>query len=84
LIKTLIVYEDLNKENLILWNWINSLGETIDIFRQIKDMHKYQSINSLHNFLKSISNNIPLIQEIIKIFPFSKFQKTKFNTISIP
>ena len=54
LIKTLIVYEDLNKEYLILWNWINSLGETIDIFRQIKDMHKYQSIILLCSYIVTI------------------------------
>ena len=81
-IKKLVLYEELNKNNLILWNWMNSLLENFNIFRQIEDMHKFQSVESLHNFLKTISNNIPLIQNIIKIFPFSNFQKTNFSIIN--
>ena len=81
-IKKLIVYEELNKNNLILWNWMNSLNENINIFRQIEEMHKFQSIDSLHKFLEILSNSIPLVQNIIKIFPFSNFQKTNFSTIN--
>ena len=82
IIKKLILYEELNRNNLIVWNWMNSLIENINIFRQIEDMHKFQSIESLHNFLETMSNNISLIQNIIKIFPYSKFRKTNFNTIN--
>ena len=81
-IKKLILFEELNKKNLFSWEWLNILNKKKELFETIEKMHKAQNLDSLIIFLNIISNNINFIQDIIKIFPYSKFEKTKFSNIN--
>ena len=82
-IRFLNLCEKLNMNNLFSWDYIDLLSEkNIFIFDLITNLHKKLDISSLHEFFKEITNNIILINEILNVFPNSKFQETRFSLIN--
>ena len=76
-IKKLLLFEELNKENLFSWNLINISNINNDIFVIIQNLYEKKNLQSIKEFIKELSNNINSIPEIIKIFPYSQFKDSK-------
>ena len=81
-IKKFIIYEELNKKNLFSFGWMNLLYEKSNIFNIIENLHKNHDLESLNNFFKALTENINFIQDITKIFPYSKFKDTNFSALN--
>ena len=82
-VRLLKLFEKLNMNNLFLWDYIDLLQEkNIEIFILISNLHKILNLPSLGLFFKELTKNIILINEILNIFPYSKFQKTKLSILN--
>ena len=69
--------------NLFSWDYIELLHvKNIEIFILISNLHKLLNLPSLHLFFEGLTKNIILINEILTIFPYSKFPKTKLSLLN--
>ena len=82
-IRILKLIEQLDKNNLFSWECLDLLIEKPFIFDVIQKMYNLKNSDSLQEFFKIISEiEIPLLKDVLKIFPYKKFNGTSLSLIN--
>ena len=81
-VRILLLFEKLYNNNLLCWNCIDLLYQNNKLFKTILELIKEQNLDNLEEFLYEIRANIIYIEDIIKLFPYSYFNETKFSLLN--
>ena len=84
-VRMLLLFEKLHENNditLLSWEGIDILYQNINIFNTFTKLSNIQNLESLGQFFDEIIKNIKYIKDIIEIFPYSLFKRTKFSLIN--
>ena len=81
-VRILLLFEKLYKNCLLSWDCIDLLYLNTNLFESIKILSKQQNLEALAKFFEEVIRNINNINDIIRLFPYSLFKKTKFSLLN--
>ena len=81
-IRILLLFEKLYINDLLSWDCINILYKNINIINTIMNLLQNPILHNLELFFEQIILNKKYILDIINIFPYSLFQKSKLKLLN--